>query len=568
MENKEISKILKFTASLMEIHGENEFKSRGYSVASFKVDQLKSPLKPLSAEEIAALDGIGKSMAAKIYDLIETQKLQVLEELLEKTPEGILNMIDLKGFGPKKIKVVWKELDITDVESLEKACKNDEIAKLKGFGAKTQETILAAIAYRNANKGLLLYRDAEFISDELIHVLKEKFSVEITAVGELRRRCEIVHEIEILIGSEQGNEITAFLNEFDNLKQLKGISGPLTWRGEMENPYCKINIIFCKPSDYINQLLIQTANINHLNYENGEKHFLRVLKSQKFSDEKSAYEAMSLPYIAPELREGLFEFQLAEENKIPELIQKSDIRGIIHSHSTYSDGAHTLEEMATKCKELGYEYLGITDHSKTAVYASGLNEEQIKKQHEEIDELNVKLAPFKIFKGIESDILGDGSLDYKDKVLDSFDFIIGSIHANLNMKLEQATERIVKAIRNPYTTMIGHLTTRVLLRRDGFPVDYKIIIEECIKHNVILELNAHPSRLDLDWRWLRYALEQGMMTSINPDAHRMEGIEDVYYGTLVGRKAALSASQCLNTKSVSEISDYFQSRKKEALASL
>ena len=257
---------------------------------------------------------------------------------------------------------------------------------------------------------------------------------------------------------------------------------------------------------------------------------------------------------------------MSAQKQMPKLISHEDIKGIIHCHSTYSDGAHSLEEMATHCKELGFEYLGITDHSKTAVYASGLNEDAVRRQHEEIDQLNEKLYPFKIFKGIESDILGDGSLDYADDVLDSFDFIIGSVHANLKMGKAQATERILRAIQNPHTTMIGHLTTRVLLQRDGFPIDYEQIIEACVKNDVILEVNAHPSRLDLDWRWLRMALDQGMITSINPDSHRKEGYGDIYYGTQVARKAGLEASQCLNTRSVDEVSAYFESRKKNALA--
>jgi len=566
VENKEISKILKFTSSLMEIHGENEFKSRGYSIASYKVDQLNKPLNRLSPEEIADLEGIGKSMASKISDMIETKKLAALEELLLKTPEGILEMMDLKGFGPKKIKVVWKELDITDINRLEEACNNDEIAQLKGFGKKTQQTILEAIAYKNANKGLLLLSEAEIIAKELEGILSENFDISISTVGEVRRKCEIIHTIELLIGNDKQDDIIEFLENHDNLFYNQRASGPFIWRGNLKSPYAEINIHFCSPAQFTNQLLIHTAHINHLNYVKDGKQFLQTLKETQFQDEQSAYQFMGLPYIAPELREGMFEYQLAEQEKFPEIIQKKNIKGIIHSHSTYSDGAHTLEEMASKCKALGYEYLGITDHSKTAVYASGLTEDEIKRQHEEIDQLNEKLAPFKIFKGIESDILGDGSLDYKPKVLDSFDFIIGSIHSNLNMKMEQATERIVKAIRNPYTTMIGHLTARVLLRRPGYPVDYKIIIDECVKNDVILEVNAHPSRLDLDWRWLRHALDQGMITSINPDAHRVEGIEDVYYGTMIARKAALAPAQCLNTLSLDEISAYFRERKEKALA--
>lgn len=566
MENKQISKVLKFTSSVMELHGENEFKTRGYSIASYKIDQLTDPLAGLSVEEIAQLDGIGKSMSVKIRELIDTGKLSVLEDFLEKTPSGVLQMMELKGFGPKKIKVVWNELNIEDIDSLEKACLDDEISKLKGFGAKTQQTILDAITYRRANTGLLLYAEAEAVSNGLVSLLSDQFDAPISVTGELRRKCEIVQQIEILIGTNESAKVVDFLNALDMIQSTPEKSGPLTWRGNLIEPYAELVIRFCDPSVFTNQLLIQSASINHLNYSKDKQSFLDLLKKQSFKEEKDAYQAMNLPFIAPELREGIFEFELAEQNKLPHLIETEDIKGIIHCHSTYSDGAHSLEEMATHCKESGFEYLGITDHSKTAVYASGLKEDDIKRQHEEIDRLNEKLHPFKIFKGIESDILGDGSLDYADDVLDSFDFIIGSVHANIKMGKEQATERILRAIKNPYTTMIGHLTARVLLQRPGFPIDYDQVIEACVNNDVILELNAHPSRLDLDWRWLRLALSKGMITSINPDAHRKEGYGDIYYGTQVGRKAGLEATQCLNTKSLEEITAYFGSRKEKALS--
>ncbi|MEL7145069.1 MAG: PHP domain-containing protein [Bacteroidota bacterium] len=568
MENKEISKILKFTGRVLELHGENDFKTRGYSIASYKIDQLRDPLGPLSAAEIAELEGLGKSMASKIREIIDTQKLQVLEDFLDKTPTGVLEMMELKGIGPKKIKVVWKELGVEDIESLEKACQDGEVAKLKGFGAKTQQTILDAIAYRKANQGILLYAEAEMIGNELLSLLEDHFEVEIALTGELRRKCEVVQNIELLVGDlgEDAAKIRDFLSELENLAHAYEKSGPFVWRGAVKSPYVAVTVQFCKKESFTNQLLAKSASISHLNYHHDGKSLLARLKQQTFETEKEVYAAMNLPYIAPELREGHFEFDLAEKNLMPNLISHEDIKGIIHCHSTYSDGAHSLEEMATHCKDSGFEYLGITDHSKTAVYASGLQEDDIKRQHEEIDRLNEKLYPFRIFKGIESDILGDGSLDYADEVLDSFDFIIGSVHANIKMQKAQATERLLRAIENPYTTMIGHLTARVLLQRPGYPVDYDQIIEACVKNDVILEVNAHPSRLDLDWRFLRQALDQGMITSINPDAHRKEGYDDIYYGTQVARKAGLEASQCLNTKPLAEVAAYFESRKKQALA--
>jgi DNA polymerase (family 10) len=261
------------------------------------------------------------------------------------------------------------------------------------------------------------------------------------------------------------------------------------------------------------------------------------------------------------MREGFDEVDLARVNKIPVLLEEKDLRGILHNHSTYSDGKHTLRQMAEYCKELGYDYLGISDHSRTAFYAGGLEIERIEKQQKEIDQLNKELAPFRIFKGIESDILSDGSLDYPENVLASFDFIVASVHSILNMDIKRATERLLRAIENPFTTILGHPTGRLLLRREGYPIDHKTIIDACAKNNVVIEINANPWRLDLDWRWVRYAMEQGVMLSINPDAHEMDGYADMKYGVLVGRKGGLTKKMTLNSLSGKEIAAYFAERK-------
>ncbi|HCB46883.1 MAG TPA: DNA polymerase/3'-5' exonuclease PolX, partial [Algoriphagus sp.] len=255
------------------------------------------------------------------------------------------------------------------------------------------------------------------------------------------------------------------------------------------------------------------------------------------------------------------EVSLAKEQKIPTLLEEKDLKGILHNHSTYSDGKHSLRQMAEYCKELGYEYLGISDHSRTASYAGGLEIEKVQKQHEEIDQLNKELAPFKIFKGIESDILGDGSLDYPEDVLKSFDFIVSSVHSILNMDIKRATKRLLTAIENPYTTILGHPTGRLLLRREGYPIDHKTIIDACAKNKVVIEINANPWRLDLDWRWVRYAMDQGVMLSINPDAHEMDGYADMKYGVLVGRKGGLTKEMTLNALSLKEIQEYFDHKK-------
>jgi DNA polymerase (family 10) len=288
---------------------------------------------------------------------------------------------------------------------------------------------------------------------------------------------------------------------------------------------------------------------------------LALAGSGPFNSEHEIYQKAGLAFVEPELREGLNEIELAKENKLPQLITYSDLKGSLHNHSTWSDGVHTLEEMALFCKEnLQLEYLGMCDHSKSAFYANGLNEQRIYAQHQEIDALNAKLAPFRIFKGIESDILYDGSLDYSDDILKTFDFVVASVHSILRMDEEKATSRIITAIENPYTTILGHPTGRLLLSRKGYPIDYKKVIDACAANNVVIEINANPLRLDLDWRWHRYALEKGVLLSINPDAHRKEGFHDMHYGVLIGRKGGLTPKQCLNSYSLNEITALFESR--------
>jgi DNA polymerase (family 10) len=286
----------------------------------------------------------------------------------------------------------------------------------------------------------------------------------------------------------------------------------------------------------------------------------KKLQKKDFSSEKEFFSINKLQFIPVEMREGFGEVELAKDNKIPELLTDKDLKGILHNHSTYSDGKHSLRQMAAYCRELGYEYLGISDHSKTAFYAGGLTEDQIIKQHQEIDALNKEMAPFSIFKGIESDILSDGKLDYSDDVLASFDFIVASVHSILNMDIKRATTRLITAIENPYTTILGHPTGRLLLRRQGYPLDHKAIIDACAANNVVIEINANPWRLDLDWRYVRYAMEQGVKLSINPDAHAMEGYADMKYGVLTGRKGGLTKERTLNALSKKEIGAFFTSR--------
>ena len=536
MQNKEIAAAFKLIAQLMELHAENPFKIKSYANAAFKIERLEESLKDLSLDEINSIEGIGKSIGAKIGELLLSGSFKDLEMLFEKTPSGVIEMLSIKGVGPKKIGVLWKELQVETMGELLYACHENRLVELSGFGTKTQDSIKKSIEFKIANKGRFHFSGAEIIAKKILDELKKRYKdLPIALTGSIRRKCEIIESVDILVGEES---LTISLPENE-----LGI---------------KVNFHFCKPEAFYTRLFETTAS---------EKH-LEVLKQlgfngdKNYASEQDIYHTLGLQYIEPELREGLNEIEKAKTGSLPDLIKLSDLKGIIHVHTTYSDGMHTLKQMAERCRDLGYQYLGITDHSQSAFYANGLKHDRIVAQHQEIDALNKAMAPFKIFKGIESDILNDGSLDYPDEVLQSFDFVIASIHSNLKMDEQKATQRLIRAIENPYTTILGHLTGRLLLSREGYPVDHSAVIDACAKHQVIIELNAHPYRLDIDWRWINYALEKGVKISINPDSHKMEGYADMQYGVNVARKAGLTADMTFNAQSLIAIEEYFDLRKK------
>lgn len=563
MDNKTILKQLKLQAALMELHDENAFKIRGYTNAVFNLDKSDVVLASLSLKELEGLDGVGKGIAATIHEIVQSGSSASLNEYLDQTPQGIVELLDIKGIGPKKIKVLWRELGIESGYELKEAANTGQVAKLKGFGEKTQTTLLKALEFKEANANKLHYAEAEKLATEVLESLKGLFpdqAMEVT--GELRRQMEVIEAIALLVASADMDATEASLDESEDFKQNVKSSGPLTWRGQYKESNVPVVINFCAPDDFVKAQFLHTGSTAHLSVPVKEKESLRDLAMDgTFSDEKSIYLAAGMDYILPELREGGFELEAAKKQSLPKLVEMEDLKGILHNHSTYSDGKHSLRQMAEYCKELGYEYLGICDHSKSAFYANGLEEDRVFSQHKEIDELNKELAPFKIFKGIESDILYDGQLDYEDEVLSQFDFIVSSVHSVLNMNKQKATQRLLTAIENPYTTILGHPTGRLLLRREGYPIDHRLVIDHCAKHNVVIEINANPWRLDLDWRWVRYALDKGVKLSVNPDAHEMDGYHHMRYGLLAGRKGGLTANMCFNALSRDEIGKFFEERK-------
>lgn len=558
MENKTIARNLRLLSQLMELHNENPFKIKSVANAAFKVDKLPYAVHGKSLEEIAQIDGLGKSISSKVWELLETGTMTDLTAIIAVTPEGIVEMLGIKGIGPKKIGVIWKDLAIENIGELYYACNENRLIEAKGFGLKTQEEIKKIIEFRMAGQGKFLYAHAE----SSVNTLYSELAVWLNTIsgepllgiaGEYRRCMEIIEGVPFLIGADQVSEIQEKIASFEAIafeEQTDGSYAATCASG------LKVQLYIVQKADFYLNWFMLTGNVQHVT------EVLALAGNGPFENEQAIYNAAGLAFVAPELREGLDEIELAKENRLPELISYEDLKGSLHNHSTWSDGVHTLEQMATYCKDnLKMEYFGICDHSKSAFYANGLNEQRLYAQHQEIDALNAKLAPFKIFKGIESDILNDGSLDYSDDILKTFDFVVASVHSNLRMDEEKATARLIKAIENPYTTILGHPTGRLLLSRKGYPIDYAKVIDACAANQVAIEINANPLRLDLDWRWHRYALEKGVLLSINPDAHRMEGFYDMRYGTLIGRKGGLTSAQCLNAMSLQDISEYFSNKK-------
>lgn len=535
MNTSDIADILELTAKLMELHEGNPFKIKAVSNAAYKLSKTRLDLNGKNISEIEEIEGIGKGIAAKIHEILVTGTTEELEELKNQTPNGVIEIMSVKGIGPKKVRQLWKELGIESVGELLYACNENRLLDLKGFGQKTQESIKHQIEFNLKNAHKFHFAAIEPFAGQILELLtKHNNGHQIALSGDYRRKCEIIDKLIIVIDTEKPNKK-------DEAEKLSPVP---------------LEIICCKTSDFNKTLFESTGSeefIKHIQYKSSGKHY---------KSEQEIFSDLGYAFCEPELREDLPEImKSAKCNKLPKLIEFNDLKGILHNHTTYSDGLHTLEEMATHCKKSGYEYLGICDHSQSAFYANGLKADAIHKQHKEIDKLNKELAPFKIFKGIESDILNNGELDYEKSILKTFDFIVASIHSNLKMNEEKATHRLIKAIENPYTTILGHPTGRLLLARNGYPIDHKKIIDACAANGVIIELNAHPYRLDIDWRWIPYCIEKGVMISINPDAHQLQGYGDMKYGINVARKGMLDKSNCLNAFNLAEIETYFNKRK-------
>jgi len=546
MSNKEIAYAFDELANLLELHEDNEFKIRSYRNAYLTLRKLDRPLADISDGEMKAIKGIGPAISGKIRELLTGGTMKALEEARSRTPSGVVEMLQVNGFGPKKVRTVWREMGIESIGELWYACNENRLVEFKGFGLKTQDDLKNKLEYYLRSRDKLHYdaaeEEADFAGAWLTGKLPGAF---VSPVGELRRRCSVVERLEMLVGFN-GELDSVFDGE--TLIFEKEENGSYHARLENNTP---IVLYRCLAEEFGSKLFQRTGSPMFL------EAFVKSVPGLNFKGlrtEQEVFEKAGMAYIPPELREGAEVLELARSRKLPNLIEESDIRGVLHVHTTWSDGLHTLREMCEYARELGYAYIGITDHSQSAFYANGLKPDRVLAQMDEIDALNAEMAPFRILKGIESDILNDGSLDYEPALLEKFDFIIASVHSNLKMNREKATERVVRAIENPYATILGHPTGRLLLSREGYPLDWDAVFDACARHGVAIELNANPYRLDLDWTLIPEALRRGIRISINPDAHSKDGIHDIRYGVLAARKGGLTTAGCFNaTADCSEI---------------
>ncbi len=565
MTNAALSDQFTLLSKLMDIHGENSFKVKNYSIAAYNIDKTMLPFANMTQQEIYNTKGIGSSIGSKIEELLATQQLAVLEQLIGNTPLGILEMMHIKGLGPKKIITIWKELEIETIGELLYACNENRLLLYKGFGAKNQQAIKESIEFYLNAKGSFLYSQVVAIEPLLTSFLTQIFSeATIQITGTYLRQIEVIDFVEYVVHYPT-DVVLAKMATIENIQLLKNENDILHYK--LEEIPLKICIYPCTEISSTEQLFNTSGAPEFVTaFKNTYKNI--EYRSSPNNTDTIIFEQANLQYVPPYLRDTASILNLAQLHKIPKPITINDIKGMVHNHSNWSDGTNTIAELAEACIAKGWEYLVISDHSKSAYYANGLSEQRIKEQHIEIELLNKKYAPFKILKSIECDILNDGSLDYSDSILSTFDMVIASVHSNLKMSEEKAMQRLLGAIENPYTTILGHLTGRLLLSRPPYPINYDVIIDACASNHVVIELNAHPSRLDMDWRYIQQTLAQDVLISINPDAHNIEGFGVIENGLLAAQKAMVQPHQNLSSFSLRDLEEFLYETKERKLEML
>ncbi len=579
MDKKSILSILDEMGTLLELQGANPFKARAYFNASRALEGATQDLVTLVEEErLREIAGIGESTAKVISDLVRKDKSKDYDDLKKSFPPGVPDMLRIAGLGPKKVKLLFEKLKIKSLQELEEAAKQDKLADVPGFGKKTQENILKGINALRARTDKHLFPAAFEPANKIHqHLLQQKGVIRAEIGGSLRRKKEVIGDIDIVVSAKDMHR-PAIMDAFVSHPEVRSIVAKGETKSSVTlNAGINADLRIVDDSEYPFALNYFTGSKEHnvelrgrakkygwslneygfseLGVEEKRGKAKRIVKCK---DEADLYKALELDYVPPELRENTGEIEAAEQGTLPQLVETKDIKGTFHCHTTYSDGVNTLAQMAETAQQLGWEYLGIADHSKVAAYAGGLSEDKVKAQQKEIDSLNSKSKGFRILKGTEVDILPNGDLDWPEKVLSRFEFVVASIHSSFKADEKEMTNRLIKALKNKYVTMLGHPTGRLLLVRDGYPVNMIDVINCAADYGKIIEINAHPNRFDLDWRLVKFAKEKGVLISINPDAHNTGGLQHVYYGVGIARKGWLEKKDILNTRPLKEVLNYLK----------
>jgi DNA polymerase (family 10) len=571
MDNDRVAAILDEIATLLELQGENPFRCQAYRNAARSIQQMEGRLAEIvAAGKLTEIRGIGETLQEKITVLVTTGRLPFYDDLKSKIPAGLVEMLRIPAVGPKKVKALFDQLGIDDLAKLKQACEEGRIASLKGFGARTQQKILEGIAFLGQGGDRVRLDQAEAVANALLEGLRRCAEIiRLEVCGSLRRRKEIIGDIDILASAKDAAAVMNCFVALTGVSQVIGQgetkSSVLIDRGLVDGRRFVINADLRVVDD--DQFPFA------LNYFTGSKEHNVALRARaqtyglklneyelvdakgpvRCRDEADVYRALDMDYVQPELRENTGEIEAAVAHRLPQLIEKGDLRGTFHCHTNWSDGAASLEEMVEAARQLGFEYLGIADHSQSLKMANGLTPERVRQQQTEIDELNSRLNGFKVFKGTECDILPDGQLDFPDDVLASFDYVVASVHTHFNQTSEEMTARIVRAVSHPQVTMLGHGTGRLLLRREPYKVDLEAVMKAAAKNGTRIEINAHPFRLDIDWLACKRAKSLGVGLVINPDAHATQEISHIWYGVDVARRGWLEKVEVLNTLPVDEV---------------
>jgi len=575
MDSRTAAHVLSQIGALLEVKGEQKFKARAYAGAARSLIALDTDdLGPLvRSGELADTPGIGPATLSVVRELVETGESSYLNQLREGIPEGLMELLRVPGLNAARIQLIHEALGVQTVEDLERVAQNGQLAELPKFGKKTAEKILKGIEIVRRNAHLQRFPAAAVEAHMLLaNVVKHPDITHAEVAGSIRRHNEVVADIDI-VAQCSGDPVKVA----ESFARSPGV-GESKPRGEPGSVHIRfvdgthLDMSCVTKEDYPVALWRATGSTAHVEAMNalaqargfeisGNSLLRKDGKRVKLEDERSFFIALDLVPIPPEMREGMGEIEAAARRELPNLVTFDDIRGVLHCHSNYSDGAATIEEMAAAAKERGWDYIGISDHSESAFYAGGVKRDKLLQQHDEIDGLNAQMKGFRILKGIEADILADGRLDYDQKILDSFDYVIGSIHSRFSMDGDAMTKRVLAALDDPHLTILAHPTGRLLLSREPYAINVEAVLEKAAEVGVAVELNADPHRLDLDWRYCRQAKELGVTIEIGPDAHSKAGLDNVHFGIGMARKAWLEAGEILNARGADDVVAFARRRR-------